>query len=209
MRWLAGVFLLVLIVSGAGGCAPTPAVDPMHYRFSETEFDNRRSRSPYFGLTAAKCEVFVRSIEDKRHGKEGFGAWSHLDKYAESVPIWVRDSLGALELAGYKVAFNDHEASRISETDFLILDIAIHKAYLHSLSVAKNATVVLSVTYQGLDHSEQIKVYRKQNSSINWGSSASEGEGAMNKAMTHILAQVADDIDRLCAAKGVVLQESR
>ena len=201
MRFPPGVLIPTLVILGIYGCAPAPTVGPIEYRFSELAFANTRSKWSDQGSRRPKCNVIVRSIVDKRHGKGGFGSLSYVDTYAESVPLWVRDGLAALRHADCDVSFDDTGVPAAPQGQFLVIDVEIRKAYLHTIATAKSATIVLAVNYQPSGQPGQVKVYRKQKTSVNWTGSGSEVEGAMNSAMTAMLEDIADDIERQCAAQ--------
>lgn len=204
MRFSVVAFILALVVSAMHGCAPAPTVKPIEYRFSEVDFVNTRSKPSHQGTTGSRCNVIVSSIVDKRHGKEGFGALSYVDTYAASVPLWVRDGLAALKEARYNVFFEDSGSPAPRQGQFLVIDVEILKAYLHTVLSAKSATIVLSVNYQPAGQPGQVKVYRSQKTSVNWTGGASEVEDAMNMAMTAMLANIVDDIERQCAAQDAI-----
>jgi hypothetical protein len=201
MRFLSEVLFWALVVFAMYGCAPAPTVEPIEYRFSQVDFANNRSTSLAPETAKPRCNLIVHSIVDKRHGKDGFGALSYVDSYAESVPRWVRDGLAALSQAHYRVSFDETGSPAPRQGQFLVIDVEILKAYLHTVVTAKSATLVLSVNYRPAGRPGQVRIYRSQKASVNWTASASEVEAAMNMAMTAILADIADDIALKCGTQ--------
>jgi hypothetical protein len=188
--------VLALAAAFAAGCGPGVVTRPMRFAMDQEMFV--QGQGPANGPAAKhdRCAVSVKTLADRRSSTSFFTEHFELETFAKSVPQWVRDGVLSLEQYGYDVHF---EPVAAPTRDVLTADLTIQKAYVNLVSASKVAIVVLGADYAKNGAVIESIVYRGQETGVNWANSADELEGAMNAALTRVLAAIAADIDRLCS----------
>jgi hypothetical protein len=138
------------------------------------------------------CRVTLHAIADARENKDGFGTEPEYRLFADNIPTWLESGLTYL--------LNENYAADTSTGSKVALDVTIQRAYVHHVSTARNANLVLSVKLVAGNRPVESKFYRGSDSGTNWAGNASEVEAAMNRALLSAFRAMSPDIDRLCAA---------
>lgn len=151
-----------------------------------------------------RCTLKVNSILDLRHSKKGFGNASYFEKFAKHVHEWVIIGFNNLNPQNF-VSTDKSNIQNVSSTKLNIsLNIDILKVYIHLRATAKNANIVLRLLYN-LDNSRSFsKIYRGNDTSINWTGSPEEIESAMNDAFSKALDEITVDLSNICLKRRLI-----
>ena len=90
-----------------------------------------------------------------------------------------------------------HEGYAFADDSAVTLRPKILKAYVDSIDVVKTAVVVLEVSYVRADGRAVRRVYRGQQSGVNWNSGEEEVMGALKKALQTCLRRFVVDVREL------------
>jgi len=182
------------------GCVTAPVTEPMHYDISSTSnsFDDVARYPSNKTNSAGHCLASIEEIEDHRGSKISFGSSPYFQKFAESVPQWTKEGFQTLGGDGYKLAF--HEKNDIKTDAHVTMRVKIHKAYMLHQYTSKSANLALSVDYKASNKPTETKLYRGRYTTVNWVNSAGEIEGAMNEALSNVLAKINNDIKHYCVS---------
>ena len=182
------LLVLTVFIFGCGASVPTT---PLEYSAADDEEDVRVSKRQ-----DKSCLVLVRNISDKRYNKKRFSQYSEYKKFAESVPDWVKGGLKSLKQSGYNIQDFNNDIAKYSS---VILDVDIYKAYVNHVHTAKSANLALKITFS--DQSQQLKskVFRSNDSSINWSSSEDEMRTTMNEVLSKVLLKLEAELNQICA----------
>ena len=142
---------------------------------------------------AAPCRIRIGTIRDMRDDTQSLGMLG-------GRPISVSDSAAWLE-SGLK-ALADEQAIRLAGSDDAELTIRAEllKAYIMTLQMAKTSNVVATVHYDRPGAEDSPQMYRGHDTAVNWGNTADEAQGSLNRALTDLLTQVRTDLLTRCEA---------
>jgi len=174
----------------AGGCVSyTPVHVPMN-------FDDNDRYETTDTSSATPCKIYVAEIEDKRRNKKNLGRASTSTVYTKDIIDWIGQGLVSLGGGRYKVVIQKENPEPVVP-DYKI-SVFLKKAYIHSLSTSKSATLVLAVNYSQEGEDIRSSLYRGSDTSINWSSSQDEIHGAFNAAFIDLLDDLDKDLIELC-----------
>ena len=173
-----------------GGCVSyTPVHVPMN-------FDDNDRYEATDTSSATPCKIYVAEIEDKRRNKKNLGRASTSTVYTKDIIDWIGQGLVSLGGGRYKVVIQKENSEPVVP-DYKI-SVFLKKAYIHSLSTSKSATLVLAVNYSQEGDDIKSSLYRGSDTSINWSSSQNEIHGAFNAAFIDLLDDLDKDLIELC-----------
>lgn len=200
---ISNVSALLVVVAqllALSGCVTTPVTEPMHYHAEKGDNFSETARLPSNASndSSDECLVQIEHVEDRRNSKESFGSSPYFQKFAESVPQWTKEGFQSLSGENYRMHLQDKNGMKIDAQ--VMMHVKIHKAYVLHQATSKSANLALSVQYTSSNNTTESKLYRGRYTAINWANSAGEIEGAMNEALSDVLAKIGDDISRYCGS---------
>ena len=172
------------------GCA---SYDPVHVPMNFDAGDRYKTTDK---LSTTPCSIYVREIDDKRRNKENLGRAASSTVYTNDIIEWIGQGLVSLGGGIYKVVIQKGNSDPVVP-DYE-LSVFLKKAYIHSLSTSKSATLVLAVNYSQEGNDIKSSLYRGSDTSINWSSSQDEIYGAFNAAFIDLLDDLDKDLIELC-----------
>lgn len=185
-----GVLFFVITV---GGCVSyTPVHIPMN-------FDDNDRYETTDTSSATPCKIYVAEIDDKRRNKKNLGRAATSTVYTKDIIDWIGQGLVSLGSGRYKIVIQKENSEPVEPVvpDYKI-SVFLKKAYIHSLSTSKSATLVLAVNYSQEGEDIRSSLYRGSDTSINWSSSQDEIHGAFNAAFIDLLDDLDKDLIELC-----------
>jgi hypothetical protein len=135
------------------------------------------------------CRVSVAEVKDARPDPS-MGGMGLRTVHAADPVAWARGGLGALS-ANKAIALTP-----AGEPADVALKVEIVKAYIEQVNMAKNATVVLKVSFS--PGGGEPRIYRGLHSAINWNSTDEEIQGAMDRALNEAVMALSADLTDAC-----------
>ncbi len=172
------------------GCA---SYDPVHIPMQFDDHDRFESTG---SISSSPCKIYVAQIEDKRLNRQNLGRAASSTVYTKDIIDWIGQGLVSLGGGIYKVVIPKENSEPVM-SDYKI-SVFLKKAYIHSLSTSKSATLVLAVNYSQKGDDIKYSLYRGSDTSINWSSSQDEIHGAFNAAFIDLLDDLDKDLIELC-----------
>ncbi|WP_455222736.1 hypothetical protein [Kaarinaea lacus] len=203
------LLVAVTLTFTLNGCVTAPVTEPMHYDTSSinNDFDEiSRYPSNKANTATGNCLASIEEIEDRRSSKTSFGTSPYFQKFAESVPLWMKEGFQTLGGNGYQLLL--HNENELKMDAHVTMRVKIHKAYMLHQYTSKSANLALSVDYTTNNKPTESKLYRGRYTAVNWVNSAGEIEGAMNEALSDVLAKINNDIKQYCMTAQIPLAQS-
>jgi hypothetical protein len=176
----AAVAAVVLLSSG---CVPPPArLDLTH-----------ASVGPVVTVTplAGAARIRVLPLEDKRMNTDNLGRVAGRVFSANEIGDWANQRLQRLSSTAFVLVPD----GGTGEPPRLTLQPRLLKTYVDSVSVSKSAVVVIEVEFSSPASPNAVRVYRGQQTNLNWSSSAGELTGALEVALDRCALQLQGEIE--------------
>jgi len=189
LRWtmLAAAGLAAVL----SGCAPTSPIElPTQYQ-APSDADDPVAVDPH----ATACLVRLDDVHDLRSDPETMGSVFTMVKAKDSRQ-WVLNGLRSMGI-DKRLRLLDRPQPDGGE---LLVSTELVKAYIMAQNTQKAANIVLRVRYSrgGVALSEHV--YRGAVTNIDWAGGVGETVASLNEALYRDVAQIHDDILKLCPA---------
>ena len=113
---------------------------------------------------------------------------------------WLLSVVGGLKARGIATDFRN---PAVEDPDVINARIVLQTAWINSVQVSLDQSVVFRIQAKGTDGRTIDKYYRGSSTRMNWASGDGEIKTAMNVAFSRALDAVAHDLAELCDAKHV------
>jgi hypothetical protein len=134
-------------------------------------------------------------VQDLRDDPQAAGLIADRFVHAEDAPAWLRSGVLSISRDG-RLEVSDAPPANPAD---LTIRIELLKVYIIPINEAKSANVVIRVHFAGPGDAPDDQVYRGTFTSLNWASSADEARGALDIALSRVLASVDRDLASRCA----------
>jgi hypothetical protein len=193
-RHLLSAGALLIAVFGLAACNR----HPMMVRSGPGQDSRPLSASDKRGALPGVCRLTIDPLVDSRMDPTTLG---QVGKRVVRAPThdmagWLRGMLGGLGQRNVDLHFEP--AAQAPATHGLVARAELMTVWLNSLSTTLVANVVMRFDYRRKGVSVGSGTYRGNETVVNWNSTDSEIQGALDQAFNEVLDQVRIDLDRLC-----------
>ena len=181
-QWAGLVVLSVVAI----GCIPA---QPLIVRSEYTAPIQRQGAIAPVAKNVSECRLSIRSLSDKRSDTSTFGTVTGRSvRSPQDVDRWLRSTFEGLNKWGVTVR----------DAAPLTMDAELLTAWVSDLPSSKNANIVMRVTYRRGDLAQEPKVYRGNESRMNWSANDGELQVLIDAALTRLIQSVSSDVQKAC-----------
>jgi hypothetical protein len=170
-------------------CASAAAQDTVSMNYDAKTSDATPARLP------GACAITVTRIADQRNNKETVGS-EFKPLYSRDPVPWVGAALGTLAAYGYTVSTADRPRPGQAA-----IDGALIRAYTFHGPMRINGVVALDATLTTPSGRQISRKYRASGSKTNMAGGTEEYMTTLNYAINNLVAQMAVDLQKVCAEK--------